>query len=70
MFGYLLSFRCFLLFSVLTFLLADALVKSLQKLVLGGEQYGSRPCMTIDVCSERQVQLALEVDSPDTSFNP
>ncbi|MBA0715419.1 hypothetical protein Golax_014316 [Gossypium laxum] len=39
----------------------DALVKSLQKLVLGGEQYGSRPCMTIDVCSERQVQLVLEM---------
>ncbi|EOX93741.1 hypothetical protein QUC31_004269 [Theobroma cacao] len=39
----------------------EALVKSLRKLVLGGEQYGSRPCMTIDVCSERQVQLVLEM---------
>ncbi|KAB2057204.1 hypothetical protein ES319_A11G153600v1 [Gossypium barbadense] len=39
----------------------DALVKSLQKLVLGGEQYGSRPCMTIAVCSERQVQLVSEM---------
>ncbi|XVE78187.1 hypothetical protein DITRI_Ditri13aG0123700 [Diplodiscus trichospermus] len=39
----------------------EVLVKSLRKLVLGGEQYGSRPCMTIDVCSERQVQLVLEM---------
>ncbi|XWS31189.1 hypothetical protein CRYUN_Cryun23aG0056100 [Craigia yunnanensis] len=39
----------------------EALVKSLRKLVLGGEQYGSRPCMTIDICSERQVQLVLEM---------
>ncbi|XVF81297.1 hypothetical protein PTKIN_Ptkin15bG0144100 [Pterospermum kingtungense] len=39
----------------------EALVKSLRKLVLGGEQYGSRPCMTIDVCSERQVQLVSEM---------
>ncbi|XVF21276.1 hypothetical protein REPUB_Repub12eG0076400 [Reevesia pubescens] len=39
----------------------EALVKSLRKLVLGGEQFGSRPCMTIDVCSERQVQLVLEM---------
>ena len=30
--------------------------------MLGSEQYGSRLCMTIDVCSERQVQLILEVD--------
>lgn len=42
-------------------MLAEALVKSLRKLVLGGELYGSRPCMTIDVCSERQVQLVLEM---------
>ncbi|XP_022728343.1 poly(A)-specific ribonuclease PARN-like isoform X2 [Durio zibethinus] len=39
----------------------EALIKSLRKLVLRGEQYGSRPCMTIDVCSERQVQLVLEM---------
>ncbi|OMO86802.1 Ribonuclease CAF1 [Corchorus capsularis] len=39
----------------------EALIKSLRKLVLGSEQYGSRPCMTIDVCSERQVQLVLEM---------
>lgn len=30
--------------------------------MLGSEQYGSRLCLTIDVCSERQVQLILEVD--------
>ncbi|XWS75995.1 hypothetical protein CRYUN_Cryun01aG0139600 [Craigia yunnanensis] len=39
----------------------EALVKSLKKLVLGGEQYGSRPCMAIDVCSEHQVKLVLEM---------
>ncbi|KAJ6841510.1 poly(A)-specific ribonuclease PARN-like [Iris pallida] len=38
-----------------------SLIKSLRKLILGVELYGSRPCLTIDVCSERQVQLALEV---------
>lgn len=41
---------------------AAALVTSLRKIVLGGEQFGSRPSMTIDVCSERQVQLVLKVD--------
>lgn len=30
--------------------------------MLGSEQYGSRLCLTIDVCSERQAQLILEVD--------
>ncbi|XP_031262914.1 poly(A)-specific ribonuclease PARN-like [Pistacia vera] len=40
---------------------AEALVISLRKLVLGSEQHGSRPCMTIDVCSERQVQLVLKM---------
>lgn len=40
----------------------EALVRSLRNLVLGSEEYGSRPCLTIDVCSERQVQLTLEVD--------
>ncbi|KAK4782394.1 hypothetical protein SAY86_016496 [Trapa natans] len=39
----------------------DALVRSLSQLVLGGENYGSRPCINIDVCSERQVQLILEI---------
>ncbi|PIN00030.1 Poly(A)-specific ribonuclease [Handroanthus impetiginosus] len=39
---------------------ADALISSLRKLVSGSEVYGSRPSLTIDVCSERQVQLALE----------
>ncbi|KDO58559.1 hypothetical protein CISIN_1g006991mg [Citrus sinensis] len=39
----------------------EALVTSLRKIVLGGEQFGSRPSMTIDVCSERQVQLVLKM---------
>ncbi|KAG0472297.1 hypothetical protein HPP92_016843 [Vanilla planifolia] len=37
-----------------------SLVQSLRKLLLGGEAYGSRPCMNLDVCSERQVQLVFE----------
>lgn len=37
-----------------------SLVSSLRKLILGGESYGSRPSMSIDVCSDRQVQLVLE----------
>ncbi|KAK3184685.1 hypothetical protein Dsin_031971 [Dipteronia sinensis] len=39
----------------------DAFVRSLRKIVLGSEKYGSRPSITIDVCSERQVQLVLEM---------
>nr|DAD25411.1 TPA_asm: hypothetical protein HUJ06_026875 [Nelumbo nucifera] len=39
----------------------ELLVKSLRKLILGGELYGSRPCMSIDVCNARQVQLVLEM---------
>lgn len=39
----------------------DALVRSLRKLVLGNEEYDSRPCMNIDVCSERQAQLVVEM---------
>ncbi|KAG5514884.1 hypothetical protein RHGRI_036062 [Rhododendron griersonianum] len=39
----------------------DALIKSLRKLILGSEQHGSRPCLSIDVCSERQVQLVVEM---------
>ncbi|KAF8772931.1 hypothetical protein HU200_005331 [Digitaria exilis] len=37
-----------------------SLVSSLSRLLLGGESYGSRPSMTIGVCSDRQVQLVLE----------
>ncbi|OAY76581.1 Poly(A)-specific ribonuclease PARN-like, partial [Ananas comosus] len=40
-----------------------SLVKSLRKLILGGDEYGSRPCLIIDVCSDHQVQLALEAVS-------
>lgn len=32
--------------------------------MVGSEEYGSRPCLMIDVCSERHVQLALEVYVP------
>ncbi|XP_071697882.1 poly(A)-specific ribonuclease PARN-like [Rutidosis leptorrhynchoides] len=39
----------------------DALVSSLRKLILGCEEYGSRPSLNIDVCSERQVQLVFEM---------
>lgn len=40
---------------------AGSLVSSLRELIMGSESYGSRPSMTIDVCSDRQVQLVLEV---------
>ncbi|KAM1660842.1 hypothetical protein COP2_003853 [Malus domestica] len=39
----------------------DALLSSLRKIVMRSEMYGTRPCMDLDVCSERQVQLALEM---------
>lgn len=39
----------------------DTLLSSLRKMISGNELFGSRPCLTIDVCSERQVLLALEV---------
>ncbi|KAI6694322.1 hypothetical protein NL676_022032 [Syzygium grande] len=39
----------------------EPLLRSMRKLISGSEEYGSRPSMTIDVCSQRQVQLALEV---------
>ncbi|KAM0944147.1 putative poly(A)-specific ribonuclease [Dioscorea sansibarensis] len=38
-----------------------SLVLSLRKLILGGELYGSRPCLSIDVCSDHQVQLVFKV---------
>lgn len=38
----------------------DGLISSLRKIVSGDEVYGSRPCFSIDVCSERQVRLVLE----------
>uniref|UniRef100_A0A0D9X8A4 Uncharacterized protein n=1 Tax=Leersia perrieri TaxID=77586 RepID=A0A0D9X8A4_9ORYZ len=37
-----------------------SLVSTLRELILGGETYGSRPNIRIDVCSDRQVQLVLE----------
>lgn len=39
----------------------EPFVRSMRKLILGSEEYGSRPSMTLDVCSQRQVQLVLEV---------
>uniref|UniRef100_I1QJ03 Uncharacterized protein n=1 Tax=Oryza glaberrima TaxID=4538 RepID=I1QJ03_ORYGL len=37
-----------------------SLVNTLRQLILGSESYGSRPSFSIDVCSDRQVQLVLE----------
>lgn len=37
-------------------------MRSLRKIISGSEEYSSRPCMNIDVCSERQVTLVLKVD--------
>ncbi|KAM7263486.1 hypothetical protein ACFE04_001169 [Oxalis oulophora] len=39
----------------------EVFIRSLRNLVLGSEEYNSRPSMTVDVCSERQVQLVLEL---------
>ncbi|CAJ1781703.1 unnamed protein product [Sphenostylis stenocarpa] len=39
----------------------EELINSLRNIVLGNELFISRPCMTIDVCSEHQVQLILEM---------
>lgn len=39
----------------------EALLRSLRKLIAGSEQYCSRPCITIDICSERQARLVAEV---------
>lgn len=39
----------------------DALFNSLRKIIAGSELHGSRPSLTIDVCSEHQVQLTLEM---------
>ncbi|KAJ4833228.1 hypothetical protein Tsubulata_024957 [Turnera subulata] len=39
----------------------DALLKSLRSLVTGNEDFDSRPSMSIDVCSEQQVQLVVEM---------
>ncbi|XP_047321742.1 poly(A)-specific ribonuclease PARN-like isoform X2 [Impatiens glandulifera] len=49
---------------------AEALIKSLQKLMLGSGEYSSRPCLSIDVCSDRQVQLILEVLGEFNDFVP
>ncbi|KAF6162394.1 hypothetical protein GIB67_012542 [Kingdonia uniflora] len=39
----------------------DPLLRSLRKMILGGEMHGSRPCVNIDVCNERHVQLVQEL---------
>ncbi|KAK8952757.1 Poly(A)-specific ribonuclease PARN-like [Platanthera guangdongensis] len=38
-----------------------SLAQTLRKLILGGEVYGSRPGMSIDICNERQMHLVFEV---------
>ncbi|CAH9073504.1 unnamed protein product [Cuscuta europaea] len=38
----------------------DVLISSLRKLISAIEVHGSRPCLNIDTCSERQVQLVCE----------
>lgn len=35
---------------------------TLKKVIMEYEYYGSRPCMKIDVCSERQMHLTLQVN--------
>ncbi|PKA59514.1 Poly(A)-specific ribonuclease PARN-like [Apostasia shenzhenica] len=37
-----------------------SLVHLLKKIILSGESYGSRPSLSVDVCSEKQVPLVLE----------
>ncbi|KAJ8899461.1 hypothetical protein K2173_018435 [Erythroxylum novogranatense] len=39
----------------------EPLVQCLRKIVLSSEEFRSRPCMTIDVCSERQAELIIEM---------
>ncbi|KAL5057690.1 hypothetical protein RYX36_029294 [Vicia faba] len=39
----------------------EEIIDSLRNIVLGSEQFKSRPCLNIDVCSERQVQLILQM---------
>ncbi|PNY11308.1 poly(A)-specific ribonuclease PARN-like protein, partial [Trifolium pratense] len=45
----------------------EEIINSIRNIVLGNDQFKSRPCLNIDVCSERQVQLILQmiVDFPD-----
>lgn len=47
---------------------ADTLISSLGKIILSGNIYGNRLCTEIDVCSERQVQLALQVTRIISNF--
>ncbi|KAL3497936.1 hypothetical protein ACH5RR_040668 [Cinchona calisaya] len=48
----------------------DALISSLRKIVSGSEVFGSRPSLTIDICSERQVQLVMEMLEDFTDVVP
>ncbi|CAN6447307.1 unnamed protein product [Victoria cruziana] len=41
----------------------EALVKSLRKLILGSELFGSRPCVSMDICTDHQARLVLEMVS-------
>ncbi|CAI9095207.1 OLC1v1031094C1 [Oldenlandia corymbosa var. corymbosa] len=49
---------------------ADALINSLRKIVSGSEMFGLRSSLTVDVCSDRQVQLVLESLNNFTSVVP
>lgn len=40
---------------------ADELINSIRNIISGSEQFKSRPCLNVDVCSDRQVQLILQV---------
>ncbi|XP_027082930.1 poly(A)-specific ribonuclease PARN-like isoform X1 [Coffea arabica] len=48
----------------------DDLISTLRKIVSGGEVFGSRPSLSIDICSERQVQLILETLQEFTDLVP
>ncbi|XP_027182611.1 poly(A)-specific ribonuclease PARN-like isoform X3 [Coffea eugenioides] len=48
----------------------DDLISTLRKIVSGGEVFGSRPSLSIDICSERQVQLILEMLHEFTDLVP
>ena len=53
--------KCHFIGIICCLLFTDVLSKFMRKLILGSEQYGSRPSINLDVSSEHQVQLVLEV---------
>ena len=40
---------------------ADTLMKALRRLIVETEKFESRPCMSFDVCSDRQAHLVANV---------